>query len=69
MLGCCPEPRHFLHTYEVVVVVLVVAAAFFCLRGFGENVRPIIPRLRFFFFCFFVFEVEIGSGTLIPFHI
>ena len=33
------------------------------LRGFWENVRPFIPRLRFFFF---FFEVEISSRTLIP---
>ena len=33
------------------------------LRGFRENVRPFISRLRFFFF--FFFEVEISSRTLI----
>ena len=34
-------------------------------RGFGENVRRFISRLRFLFF-FFFFEVEFRSGTLIP---
>ena len=33
------------------------------LRGFGENVRLLIPRL--FFFSFFFFEVEINRCTLI----
>ena len=34
---------------------------FLRLRGFWENVRPFIPRLRFFF------KSKISSGTLIPF--
>ena len=43
------------------VVVLLVVVAFSRLRGFGENVRLFIPRLRFFFF-----NVEISLRTLIP---
>ena len=36
-------------------------------RGFWENVRQFILRLRFFFFFLFnFFEVEISSRTLIP---
>ena len=35
-------------------------------RELGENVRPFIPRLRFFVVVVFVFEVEIRSRTLIP---
>ena len=41
------------------------------LRGFGENIRSFLPRLRFlffflyFFFSFFLFGVEISSRTLI----
>ena len=34
-----------------------------CDEDFGENVRPFIPRLLFFFF---FFDVEISSRTLIP---
>ena len=41
---------------------LLVAFLFLRLRGFWENDRPFIPRLRFFFF----FEVEINSRSLIP---
>ena len=37
------------------------------LRGFWENVRPFIPRLRFFFSPFFS-EVEISSRALIPLY-
>ena len=38
------------------------------LWGFGENVRPFITRLRFFFFflSLFSFRMEISSRTLIP---
>ena len=34
----------------VVAVVVVVVVAFPCVRGFVENARHFIPRLRFFFF-------------------
>ena len=40
------------------------ACSFLACEGFGENVRPFIPRLHFFFF---FFKVEINSRTLIPF--
>ena len=39
---------------------------FFACEDFGENVRSFIPCLRFFFFFFSFFEVEISSHTLIP---
>ena len=41
---------------------MVVVVSFSSLARFGENVRPFIPRLRFFFF----FEVEMSSSTQIP---
>ena len=31
-------------------------------RGFWENVRPFIPRLRSFFFLFFFLEVRLGHA-------
>ena len=35
-------------------------------RGFGENVLPFVPRLRFFVCLFVCLEVETSSRTLIP---
>ena len=46
----------------VVVVVVVVVVAFSSLAKILENVRPFIPRLRFFFF----FKAEISQRALIP---
>ena len=58
---CCfgIEGFHVLHLLEK-------HGAGFCphLRGFFENGRPLIPRLRFFFLSFFLL-VEISSRTLI----
>ena len=36
-----------------------------CLQGFWDNVRPLLPCLRFFLF---LFKVEISSRTLIPLY-
>ena len=67
----CTEVDGYVYRVQSVTSDILLLIGWWCLfprlRGFGENVRPFIPRRAFFLLlCFFFFWVEISSRTLVP---